>query len=151
MVEAFFNAAQVVDQEGRAHLAAAAPGQFLFDHIQQHAAHGFQELQQHVAGEAVAHHHVELAREDVAPFAVAGEGEALLCCQQGVGAQAELVALALLFADIHQADAGLGHLQDIAAVDVSKQRPLVQVGGLAIHVGAHIEHQYLLFCVFGGE
>ena len=60
MVEALFDPAQVVDQEGRAHLAAPAPGQFFLDHIQQDAAHRFQEFQQHVAGEAVTDHHVEI-------------------------------------------------------------------------------------------
>ena len=61
MVEALFNSPQVVDQKGRAHLAAPAPGQFFLDDIQQDAAHRFEELQQHVAGEAVTDHHVELA------------------------------------------------------------------------------------------
>ena len=50
-----------------------------------------------------------------------------------------------------RANARLAHLQHVTAVDVAQQRPLVQIGGLAVHVGAHIEHQHLLFRVLGGE
>jgi hypothetical protein len=39
VVEPLLDPAQVVDQESGAHLAAAAPGQFFLDHIEQHAAH----------------------------------------------------------------------------------------------------------------
>ena len=78
VIQALLDPAQVANQEGRSHLAAAPPGQFLFDHVQQHAADAFEELEQHVAGEAVTDHHVEVAREDVAALAVAGEVKALL-------------------------------------------------------------------------
>ena len=62
-----------------------------------------------------------------------------------------VVPLALLFADVQQSNAGLLDLQDIAAVDVPQQRPLVQIAGLGIHVGADIQHQNLLRGIFGGE
>ena len=68
-----------------------------------------------------------------------------------MGLEAELIALAFLFANVDQADAGLLHLQHIAAVDVAEQGPLVQIGGFAIHVGAHIQHEHLLLGIPGGE
>ena len=61
VIEALFDAAEIAHQEGGAHLAAAAAGKLSLEHIQQHAAHALEELQQHVAGEAVAHHHIKFA------------------------------------------------------------------------------------------
>ena len=59
MIEPLLDAAQIAHQEGRPHLAATAAWQFCFQHVEQHAAHAFQEFEQHVAREAIAHHHVK--------------------------------------------------------------------------------------------
>ena len=71
--------------------------------------------------------------------------------QQWVGLEGEIVALALLFADVQQTHPGSGHLQHIPAVNVAEQGELVEIGRLAIHVGAHIQHQYRLAWILGGE
>ena len=68
-----------------------------------------------------------------------------------MGANGKIVALALLLADVEQSDPGLAHLQHISAVDISQQGELVQVGGLAIHVGSDVENQHWLSGIFGGK
>ena len=60
MVQPLLDAFQVAAQECRTHLAATSPGQFSPQHAQQNAADGFQELQQHIAGESVTDHHIEV-------------------------------------------------------------------------------------------
>ena len=71
--------------------------------------------------------------------------------QQAVGLEGQVIAFALLLANVQQPHSGLGDLEHITAVDVAEQGELVQVGGFAIHVGAHIQHQHRLSWVLGGE
>ena len=151
MVESLLDADQVAAEKGGAHLAAPTPRQLGPQHVQENPAHRFEELQQHVAGEAVAHHHVEFSGEHVPALAVAGEHQALFRRQQGVGLQGEIVALAFLLTDVQQADARSPHLQDVPAVDAAHQGELMEPGRFAVAVGAHVEHEDLLVGILGGK
>ena len=86
---------------------------------QQNTADGLEELEQHIACESIADHHIEVARKHIPAFAVPGEVEPGFVPQQFVGLQGEIVPFALLFADVQQADAWPFHLQHIPAVDLS--------------------------------
>ena len=68
-----------------------------------------------------------------------------------MGLQRQIVAFALLFTDVQQADARLFHLKNITAVNVSEECELMQVGGFAIHVGANVQHQNRLRRILGWE
>ena len=151
VVQPLLDPLEIAAQKGRAHLAPTPPWKFSPQDSKQHAAHGFQELEQNIAGEAVADNNVKLPGEHISAFAVPGEMQTLFVTQEFKAAESQVISLALLLTDVEQADAGATNLQDITAVDVPKQRELMQVGGLAIHVGPHIQHQHGLTGVFRWE
>src|ERR1017187_507613 len=117
--------------------------QELLDHVAQTLA----DFQGDVADEAVADHHIDVARIDVAAFHVADEVEVEVFehGRRGVG---ELVALVFLLADGEQADTRIGAVQDVARIDRGHDRELAQHAGSAIDVGSDIHENH--GSAFGG-
>ena len=82
-------------------------------HLAQQEARGaLRRFQQDVAGEAVAHQHIDRAGKDLPPLDVAGKMQlapGVGLAEQGIGLLAEGVALALLGAVVHQGHPGAVH------------------------------------------
>ena len=97
-------------------------------------------LQADVAGEPVGDHHVEVARHEVAPLAVSGEGGDGLG-QQTVGLLGEQVSLGVLLADIQKTDLRALHPHDGVHVHLAHLGELHEVLRLAVGVGSHVDEQ----------
>src|SRR5690606_31062710 len=82
--------------------AAAHLLELLAQRADDEAGHGFVELEQDVPDEAVAHHHVTGAANDVATLDVPDKLQAFLALQELVGLQRQLVALPGLLTDVEQ-------------------------------------------------
>src|SRR6267154_1151922 len=98
----------------------------------------FDRLQRDVADESVTDDHVRFAVENIAPLDVADEVEGCLL-EHPPRLARELVSLAVLFADAHQADARRGDPQDLTGIKMSHDRELHQMLGPAVDVGADVE------------
>ena len=101
-------------------------------------------LSRDVAREAVGDHHVDRARGDVVALheAVILHGQPALA-QDGVGGADLLVPLHLLRADVEQAHRRLDEAQHRAGEELPHDGELDQVGGVAHHIGAEVEHHAL--------
>ena len=151
MVQSLLDALEIASQECRADLSSTSTGKLSPQDAEQHAAHRFEKLEQNIAGESVADDDIKLSGQHIPAFAVPGEMQTLFVTQEFKAAESQVISLALLLTDVEQADAGATNLQDITAVDVPKQCELMQVGGLAVHVGPHIQHQHRLTGILGRE
>ena len=69
---------------------------------------------------------------------------AIVAAAQRLGGLAQpVVALLLLGADVEQADGGRGQSEHGAGEHVAHHRELDQVAGVALHVGAEVEHHHV--------
>ncbi len=97
-----------------------------------------QQLQRHVAREAVADHDVRCPGEQVATFGVAGEAE-IARGEQRVRLERQGVPLLGLLADREEAHLGARHIEDLCCEDRSHVAELKQVLGSGIRVRARVE------------
>jgi hypothetical protein len=113
------------------------------DELAQHRGQALGALEHHVAHEAIAHHDVGGALEDVVALHVAVEadeagGRGL--AHELARALDRLAALDRFLADVEQPHARLGHAVHGAHERAAQHRKLQQVFGRAVHVGAQVEH-----------
>ena len=128
-------------------LAAEVCQKHLLEHPQQHLGHALGQLEDDIAGKAVADHHIHITVGHVTGLDVAHEPDARCCLEQLVGFPEHRGALALLGTVVCQRHGGCGaalHLVDIAAAHHSKG---CQHLGAALHVRAAVQQQIGL--VFG--
>jgi hypothetical protein len=113
--------------------------EFLAHEASQHLDQAFGCLERHVAHEAVAHHDVGCALEDVVALDIAVEVQRTRA-QQFARLLDHVVALDDLFADVQQADCRAFLLVDRRHQRRSQDGELQQVVRAAVDVGAEIEH-----------
>ena len=123
-------------------------GEAAAEHLAQQVADQLQRalagLQRDVAGEAVGHHHVGGAGGDVVALDEAVELRGDMAGAQRLGgAPQRVVALQLLGADIQQADGRRGQAKHGAGEHVAHDGELDQVAGVALHVGAEVQHHHV--------
>ncbi len=114
-----------------AHLAADLAGQEIGERLP--------ELEQHVTGEAVGDDHVHRPSQDVSALHVSHEVESALR-EELVGRDRQIVALPRLLADREEPDPGPRSSQDLHSVDVAHEGELREMVGLALGVGARVQH-----------
>src|SRR6266567_8007128 len=138
VVEAPAELVEGLPRKQRPHLGRDGAGERFPQHVAHKTANALAGLECYVAHKTVADNHVGVAVEDVAAFHIADEldGERF---EQLKRLTREVVALGLFFADGEQADARFLHLEHAAGVHLTHYGELLQVMGLAIHVGAHVE------------
>ena len=130
----------------RARFGDDARHQLGADGAQQHLGEALAELEDDVAHEAVADHHIHRACVDVAPLDVADEVDVRRWrrrLDKLVRLLRKLVALGLFFAVRQQPYARIAQPQHALHVDRAHQRELEQVGRLAVGVRADIQHEGL--------
>ena len=119
-------------------LAAEVCEEHLLQHAQQHFCHALGQLEDDVAGEAVAHHDVEIARKDIASLGVARKAWHLLGHER-MRLDREVVALLLLLADVEHRHTRTLDAQHRLGVNRADQAVLVQHFGLAVDVQTHVQ------------
>ena len=127
-------------------LAAEVCEEHLLQHAQQHFCHALGQLEDHIAGEAVAHHHVHFAIGHIAGFNIAYKADAgggleqLVCFLEHGGA---LALLRTVVGERHAGAAAAFHLIHIAAAHHGKS---CQHLGAALHISTAVQQQIgLLF------
>jgi hypothetical protein len=96
-------------------------------------------FQCHVADEAIAHHHVGGALENIVAFNVTVEIQ-VAGPQQFAGLLDNLIAFDFFAADIQQADTGIGFVFQRGNQRGTHQSELQQMLGIAIGIGTQVEH-----------
>lgn len=124
---------QRTDQLRRQSIAEA-----LFDPRRHHGSQAFAGLQQDVADETVADHHVGLAAIQAIALYVSAEIQPLRLLQQTRRQLDLLVALDLLGPHVEQGDPGRDAAQGLCR-HRAHHRELIEMLGTAIHVGAEVE------------
>src|SRR5690606_21086091 len=94
-------------------------------------------LEEHVAGEPVADHHVARAVEELVAFDVAGEIDRR-ALEKRPGRLDELVPLGLLLPDVEETDARPSELDDVLGVDRGHDGVLREMLRARLHVRADV-------------
>ena len=128
-------------------LAAKVCEEHLFQHSQQHLSHALGQLEDDIAGKAVADHHVHLAVGHIPGLDIAhktdarGGLEQLVCVPQHGG------ALALLGTVVGQCYAGVFAVLHLVHIATAHDRKSGQHLRAALHVGTAVQQQIsLLLC-----
>ena len=97
-------------------------------------------LQDHVAGESIGDHHVDVIGHQIAAFDVADEVDARRSLEEREDLFAQQVSLARLLADREESDLGIVDAEPVCGVDGTHLRELHQPLRLHFGVGARVQH-----------
>ena len=139
-----FQRAESAAQQQRPQQADGVARQLALQPLADGMRHAFAGLEDHVAGEAVANHHVHLALEQVMPLHVADEAHRGLF-EQLERLLAQQVALGLFGPDAHQAHLGLGPADHLAGIGRAHDGKLHQDLRRAVGRGPAIDQHDRLF------
>ena len=110
IVHASFDPAQRRLAQKRPYAGEEGAHKLLLEHTGNHSGSALNALEQDIARKTVGHYHVEIARQDVSPFAVAHKIDGGLL-EELISLLGELAALFRLCPVVEQSDAGFSDTQ----------------------------------------
>ena len=133
-------------------LAAKVCKEHLLEHTQQHLCHALGQLEDDIAGKAIADHHVHLAVGHITRLDIAHKADARGSLEQLVGVPQHGSALALLGTVVGQCYAGVFAAFYFVHIAAAHDRKSGQHLRAALHVGTAVQQQIsLLLCGHHGS
>ena len=138
MIQALFEIVEGAAREQISYLSGDGCFQRFFERGADQISHAFRCFERHVADESVGNNYIHLAAVDVPPFNITDKVQWQLL-QQREGLASQVVALSFFLPNREQAYPRAPRAEHAAEVNLSHDRKLLQVIGLAIDVSPDIE------------
>ena len=141
IIKGLFERAELAGNQKRAQLGLEIMHQDLFYRTADKLAHSFGQLEDNIAGKAVADRHVTASKRQVARLHIADKMNARQIFQQRQRRYLQLGALGLLRADVDEPNPGALGSDDLLIVGRTHHRKLGQHLGAAVMIRARVAEQ----------